>query len=163
MQTHHAALRLEVLADVIEGTGPDVVEPKFSEDDSVAPSEKPAEQAPEVPKTEGNQLDLQALKQKLRGKRPTVTQLMAILHAKGLVDRPYTMKDIAKDKSPKGWSNETYGRNSMLYLFSKADSPELAKVKQALTQMGIKFNTNWNDGKGIEVPVAYFKGWHWNE
>ena len=59
--------------------------------------------------------------------------------------------------------NETYGRNSCIYLHC-ADQAQRRVVERELVKLGHKVNTSYFPGSGVaEVQVSYFKGFGWNE
>jgi hypothetical protein len=61
-------------------------------------------------------------------------------------------------------SNETYGKDSHIYLgFANEEDKQVAV--RALTKAGFDVNNGWTRGnkRAIDVPVTYFKGWHWDE
>lgn len=93
--------------------------------------------------------------------RPTVTTLAAALVQIGFVSKPFTTKDLRK--GVKGVSDETYGRKSVIYLYTA--SPEARSVLTGkLSDLGIEADSLYNPGgRTVAVNVSYFKGWHWDE
>jgi hypothetical protein len=158
MQTNNSSMRLEVLADRLEGR---VVVAAEGEDGPLEPAGPWEEKLAEQPPSKEEQL--RTLMHQIRGKKPTVTQLMTVLHLHGLVDRVYTTRDFTKGTPPKNWSDETYGPKSMLYFYAKKDDEKLVQMMSVLRKMGIKFSNTWNNGNGLEIPVAYFRGHNWDE
>lgn len=94
-------------------------------------------------------------------KRPTVSVLSAALVKFGIVEKPFTTRDIKK--GVKCISNETYGPSSHVYVYT--GSPEKRRDLEAkLAGEGIRCNTDYSPGGNtLDVPVSYFKGWHWDE
>lgn len=71
----------------------------------------------------------------------------------------YTAKKLAAP----GLCNETYGRDSMVYVSSK-DVAQRAELERFLTQRGFKVHAKyWPGSARSEVQVSYFKGWHHDE
>ena len=60
-----------------------------------------------------------------------------------------------------GIGNETYGKDSRIYVDTKGKRGELERFLHGL---GFTVNTNYSKGSDYtEVAVSYFKGYHWNE
>ena len=60
-----------------------------------------------------------------------------------------------------GIGDETYGRDSRIYVDTKGKRGELERFLRGL---GFSVNTNYSKGSDYtEVAVSYFKGYHWNE
>ena len=99
------------------------------------------------------------------GKRISTTRVGKLLHAWGFVDRPFTPRDLRKGTAPKNVSDETYGRDSELYVYTA--SPERrAELIRRCHREGINVNPGWNSGPkstSVNIGVTYFKGWHWDE
>lgn len=61
----------------------------------------------------------------------------------------------------KGIGDETYGRDSRIYVDTKGKRGELERFLRGL---GFTVNTNYSKGSDFtEVCVSYFKGRHWDE
>lgn len=62
-----------------------------------------------------------------------------------------------------GWSDETYGRDSMIYI--QWGSPtERKEWEEKLEDAGFKVNRRyWPGSSTSEIQVSYFKGTHWDE
>jgi hypothetical protein len=59
-------------------------------------------------------------------------------------------------------SNETYGRNSCIYIYGK-DAAERRVLERFLEKEGFKVNKNyWPGSATTEVSVSYFRGDQWN-
>ena len=79
-----------------------------------------------------------------------------------IVDAPFTTRDLRAGRV-KGVCDETYGRDSRLYV-RVADMAERHRVEAAITRAGGRVHRNYSPGKPVvETQVSYFKGWHWNE
>jgi len=60
-----------------------------------------------------------------------------------------------------GIGDETYGRDSRIYVDTKGKRGELERFLRGL---GFGVNTNYSKGSDYtEVAVSYFKGIHWDE
>ena len=62
-------------------------------------------------------------------------------------------------------SNETYGRDSFIYINIPA-GVNFAALEQKLQALGHKVEPNYsryNNGKTVAVQVTYFKGYGWNK
>ena len=60
-----------------------------------------------------------------------------------------------------GIGDETYGRDSRIYVDTKGKRGELERFLRGL---GFSVHTNYSKGSDYtEVAVSYFKGYHWNE
>ena len=60
-----------------------------------------------------------------------------------------------------GIGDETYGKDSFIYVDTKGKRGELERFLRGL---GFGVNTNYSKGSDFtEVAVSYFKGYHWNE
>jgi len=60
-----------------------------------------------------------------------------------------------------GIGDETYGKDSFIYVDSRGKRGEL---EQFLRGLGFGVNTNYSKGSDYtEVAVSYFKGHHWNQ
>jgi len=58
-------------------------------------------------------------------------------------------------------SNETYGRDSMIYVWA---GERRAELEAFLTRKGFRVFPKYSPGGGrTEIQVSYFKGYHWNE
>lgn len=78
--------------------------------------------------------------------------------------------DFTPSLTSAGISNETYGKQSMIYIDwgalrrrgKYAINRNLGE--RALEKLGYKVNKNyWPESEISEVQVTYFKGWHWDE
>ncbi len=62
-----------------------------------------------------------------------------------------------------GISDETYGRNSFLYI-STPDVATRLRLESFLESKGAKVDRSYSPGScTTEVAVSYFKGWHHDE
>lgn len=60
-------------------------------------------------------------------------------------------------------SNETYGRNSCIYLYH-GDKGTRRDLERLLEARGHRVDRGYYLGSGtLEVEVTYFKGFHWDE
>jgi len=60
-----------------------------------------------------------------------------------------------------GIGNETYGKDSRIYIDTKGKRGELERFLRGL---GFTVNQHYSKGSDYtEVAVSYFKGYHWNE
>ena len=57
--------------------------------------------------------------------------------------------------------DETYGKNSMIYIHVLPDTRK--DVENTLEKMGHKVCKSYEPSQIVEVQVDYFKGWHWDE
>lgn len=57
--------------------------------------------------------------------------------------------------------NETYGRNSRIYI-STHDASERRELTHKLTEQGFKVYTDYGVPNVVEVQVTYFQGWHYD-
>lgn len=73
--------------------------------------------------------------------------------------------DLDVNLNSPGISNETYGRDSRIYI----NAPRAVKatrklLENTLENHGFKVHRSYWPGSDIvEVSVSYFKGWHWDE
>jgi len=60
--------------------------------------------------------------------------------------------------------NETYGNQSQIYIDFPSEQDKQAAI-MPLVREGFDVRNNWTrtNTRSIDVPVTYFKGWHWNE
>ncbi len=74
-----------------------------------------------------------------------------------------TTEFTTKGLNATGLSNETYGRDSMIYVSANSEWQRI-KLEEFLIKRGFKVHTNYHPGgTRAEVQVSYFKGWHWDE
>ena len=60
-------------------------------------------------------------------------------------------------------SNETYGKNSFIYVRSESRE-DRTKIERELEKRGHKVERDyWRESSTTSVQVSYFKGWHWDE
>ena len=60
-------------------------------------------------------------------------------------------------------SNETYGRDSRIYITADT-KPARYKLERVLIKNGFEVEREYFPGSSIvDVGVSYFKGWHWDE
>jgi hypothetical protein len=63
----------------------------------------------------------------------------------------------------KGISDETYGKESFIYVNFRSRE-ERKDMEEKLRERGWKPDRRYcPEGTTTEVPVSYFKGWHWDE
>ena len=59
--------------------------------------------------------------------------------------------------------NETYGRNSRIYL-STSTPEDRTKLENDLEDLGHSINRGyWKGSSVVDVGVTFFKGYHWDE
>lgn len=64
----------------------------------------------------------------------------------------------------KGVGNETFGKDSHIFLRIAKTHEERRDLERKLSNAGFKVNrTYWPESTVIDVQVSYFKGWHWDE
>jgi putative aminopeptidase FrvX len=82
---------------------------------------------------------------------------------KALHEALKTIPGATVPKTPKHFSNETYGKRSMIYVrFTDTVTRRAGQI--ALEDLGFKVGRSYApDGPVTEVQVSYFKGWHWDE
>jgi hypothetical protein len=88
---------------------------------------------------------------------------MSLKSRKALFAALQSIPGAVLPKTPKGFSDETYGRRSMIYV--RWDSMEARQKGEAtLVQQGFKVCPEYDPKSPVsEVQVSYFKGWHWDE
>lgn len=96
--------------------------------------------------------------------KPSTTKLGKMLHELGVVDRPFTATDLKKGTGPKGVSDETYGKDSRIYIHCE-DKEARHKLERELKRKGVTTvdKKYWPSGNTVDVGVTFFKGWHHNE
>lgn len=74
------------------------------------------------------------------------------------------LKEFLQEKGVNpGWSNETYGKDSMIYLSWESPS-ERTEWENRLEDAGFKVHRRyWPGSSTSEIQVSYFKGHHWDE
>jgi hypothetical protein len=97
------------------------------------------------------------------GKRISTTALGKLLVKWGFVDRAFTARQLNAGTAPKGVSDETYGRDS--YIYVSCGTPERrAELERKLSSEGLRFSPDYYPGSGVaEIAVTYFRGHHWRE
>lgn len=61
-------------------------------------------------------------------------------------------------------SDETYGRNSCIYVYSEGTLEDRRKLERFLDKEGFKVNKDyWPGSSTTEVSVSYFRGTNWDE
>lgn len=96
--------------------------------------------------------------------KPSATKLGKILKELGVVDEAFTARDLKKHQGPSNVGNETYGRDSRIYV-SCGSETERRRIESLLKR---KYNVTtvhtdyWRGSGRLEVSVTYFKGArHW--
>ena len=96
--------------------------------------------------------------------RPSTTKLGKILHKLDVVDEPFTAYDLKKGKGPAKISNETYGKDSRIYI-TVENTEARRKLERVLERKHNVTTVNrgyWKGSSTLEVGVTYFKGnRHW--
>ncbi len=100
--------------------------------------------------------------------RPSTTKLSGMLVKFGAAMATFTARAVKAETVPmaKGFSltNETYGRDSCLYLHCPDNEIRL-RLEDALERQGVTtvYRRYAPNGNTIEVGVTFFKGWNWDE
>jgi len=98
----------------------------------------------------------------------SVTKLSKALKEFGAAVQDFTaraLKGSTKALMAEGYGigNETYGRDSMVYVYTP-DNATRKRLERFLAARGFKVCRDYWPGSGVaEVQVSYFKGHHWNE
>jgi len=94
--------------------------------------------------------------------RPSTTKIGKWLHEAGYVDKPFTTRDLKR--GVRGVTDETFGRDSRLFLHFAKSPEERAKLVRFLERKGVTtIDHGSNYGNRVDVGVTYFRGWHWDE
>ena len=101
--------------------------------------------------------------------RPSTTKLSQALVDFGAATKTFTATAVRKNKAPMakgfGMSNETYGRDSKIYI----DCPDVETRKELENYLWIYHDVTtvekrYSPGSStMEVGVTYFKGSNWDE
>ena len=94
--------------------------------------------------------------------RPTVKTLATNLVKIGFISTPFTISDL-KNHKVRGVGNETYGRNSHVYIYTTGPDARRS-LEASLVSAGIPVSTSYSpSGSTVDVPVSFFKGDRWDE
>ena len=64
----------------------------------------------------------------------------------------------------KGATDETYGKESFIYINWSNHNRQRDEVEARLELLGYAIDKNyWKDSQVSAIQVSYFKGWHWDE
>lgn len=96
--------------------------------------------------------------------KPSTTKLGKFLHELKVVDKPFTAGDLKKGTGPSNVSNETYGKDSRIYvtLTSNTERRRIERLLRRKYDVTTVHTDYWSGGPILEVSVTYFKGArHW--
>lgn len=95
--------------------------------------------------------------------KPSATKLGKILKELSVVDEAFTARDLKKG-DVKGVSNETYGKDSRVYVHcdSNEERRRIERILQRKYNVTTVHTDYWPGSGTLEVSVTYFKGArHW--
>ena len=79
-----------------------------------------------------------------------------------LTSQPAGPRILGLPASPEGFSNETYGRKSMIYV-RWATVSDRQRGESALVRHGFRVSEGYHLGFAMsEIQVAYFRGFQWD-
>lgn len=97
------------------------------------------------------------------GKRISCTKLGKLLAQWGFVDKPFTARDLQRGRGPRNVSDETYGRQSEVYV-GCGTRERRAELLRLCRRHDINVDPEWAEGScSLNIGVTYFRGWHWDE